>query len=144
MHEVDPKELRKKMEQRLQRLNEIEVEKMVQNRHGCNEAEAKNAQEHGIDFEATRRALRSKKTGARAKHLISQLCAGTYPLGRQLRKCGVKVLATCPFCKNGEDSLQHRLWCCPTLEQERQAWIPDDVQQWAKRGGKETLLANMC
>ena len=56
----------------------------------------------------------------------------------------MKVLATCPFCKNGEDSLQHRLWCCPTLEQERQAWIPDDVQQWAKRGGKETLLANMC
>ena len=50
---------------------------MVQKRHLRTEAEAKRGRDNGIDFEATRRALRSKKTGARARHLISQMAAGT-------------------------------------------------------------------
>ena len=120
LHELDPKELRRRMDQRLQRMLEEEVEKMVQARHACTEAEGLKVKEFGIDFEATRRALRSKQTTPRAKQIISQLAAGTYPIGRQLKKIGVKVLATCPCCKQAEDNLPHRLWECSALAELRE------------------------
>ena len=53
-------------------------------------------------------------------------------------------METCPCCKNAPDTIKHRVWECQALAKEREECIPADVQLWAKQGGKDTLLANMC
>ena len=40
--------------------------------------------------------------------------------------------------------MDHRLWDCPGLAEERAAWLPSDVQKWAHKGVRKTLLAQMC
>ena len=80
----------------------------------------------------------------KACNRISQMTTGTYPIGRHLRKIGVKAYPTCPCCKAAEDTIQHRLWHCPELKELRDEHIPVDVQRWAKAGGQHELLACMC
>ena len=44
--------------------------------------EEKEIQERGFDFEAVRRAVRTKKMKGRRKHVATQLIAGTYAIGK--------------------------------------------------------------
>ena len=93
----DPKRLRKMLERRLEELHEQEVEKAAVNRHCCTEAQAAKVKEFGIDFEATRKVLRSKRTTRRAANIVTQLAAGTYPIGRHLNKMGGEHILNLSF-----------------------------------------------
>ena len=89
LHEEDPCQLKEHLEQAILEKLQADVEQTVQQRHVCTESEAKKVTEYGIDVGATRRALRSKKLTGRMKHVIGQLAAGTYPIGRHLRELGL-------------------------------------------------------
>ena len=142
--EVDPKQVRSKLEQAILRQQEQLTEEAVVNRQTCTACEAANIKEYGIDFEATRKALNSKKIKSRAKHIIGQLAANSYQIGRHLRKIGIKALADCPCCKNSEDTLDHRIWDCTALADIRSKHVAADIQKWAKEGGRKTCIATMC
>ena len=138
--EMDPKQVRSKLEQTILRQQEQLTEEAVVNRTACTAQEAANIKEFGIDFEATRKALNSKKTKSRAKRIIGQLAANSYPIGRHLRKIGIKAPADCPCCEKSEDTLDHRIWDCPALADIRSKHVAADIQKWAKEGEGKPVL----
>ena len=140
----EPKLLQKKLEEALEEQHEKQIIESVLKREEVSEQEKDLINKFGIDFEATRKALRSKRTKRRSKHIITQLAAGAYPIGKRLRKIGVEAKACCPICRGAVDELGHRLWYCPGLKELRDKWLPVDLQNWAKAGGQTTLLAMAC
>ena len=100
--------------------------------------------EYGIDFAATRKALRERSTTKRAAHIITQLAAGTYPIGSRLQKIGFMTDGICPLCEEGPDTLPRRLWRCSELEAAREKYMPEGVVSWAKAGGQHTMLGMFC
>ena len=79
-----------------------------------------------MDIGATRKTVRSNKTTPRAKHIVTQLVAGTYPIGAHLRKIGIRVKDICPLCQEGPDELQQGV---------EQGWFVSDYIQDAQIAG---------
>ena len=142
--EGDPKRLKLMLQEALREQHENKVEERMIISGGCNEAELADLVENGIDFEAIRRVQRAKRVSNRAKHIVTQLAAGSYPIGARLRTIGVEVPNICPCCLEGPDTISHRCWSCPALTEQRARCIPAKVLKWAKAGGEHTLLARRC
>ena len=144
MTKGDPRQLGQRLEATLREQHEEAVCAAVVRRAGCSEEERRRVEAYGIDFVAVRRALRSKKTQGRSRHIISQLAANTYPVGRRLQKMGVRTTGVCPCCQEGEDTVRHRVWWCPALEEARERHFTPGMISWARGGGDTTLLGTMC
>ena len=97
--EGEPKLLQKKLEDTLGEQHEKQLSEAVLKMEETTETEKELIQNFGIDFEATRKALRSQRTTRRSNHIITQLAAGAYPMGKRLLRIGVKAFSSCPFAK---------------------------------------------
>ena len=117
--EGEPRRLQQLMERTLEEQHEAAVVQALHRRKGVTESELKQVDEYGIDFEAIRKAVKSKKTSRRGAHIITQLAAGTYPVGARLKQIGVHTDMLCPLCEDGEDTVKHRVWHCPGLAEAR-------------------------
>ena len=77
-----------------------------------------------VAFEPVKKFLKNKKYTPQEKGIVRAAVAGALWPQVRLRRTGVLVDKNCKLCGAAEDTLHHRLWCCPVVEEERVRLVP--------------------
>eukprot|EP00973_Karenia_brevis_P051391 7137660-Karenia_brevis.AAC.1 len=97
----------------------------------------------GLAVAWTKLAVHSKKASYDTRRCVAQMATGKYTLAKTLQDFGIEVASTCPMCGQARDTVHHRVFHCPMLEEARGKAFDKQILEQALAMDPKSMLLNL-